>query len=279
MYPIVFGLAGLSAVAWFKAGKKDGVQKKMSPNVAYAFGRLLDSKLSDEQYRKAAKAFEKAGFAAEAELLIKRAKLAGQTPEEKEKFATIFGAAMHSRNPQAIRQVASHFQARGAVGAARTLHNHATHVHAATQVAKPPPGKLRAVGKAAMTPKHNSRMQQRMQTVINPDGTVSTVPLAVTAAAAATPGQQGGGSGGPQGQAPQGTPDDGGDRDDGDDGDDDMTDGRAAPSSAPSDDVSDDEGAPDNTPEQSDEGEGDSDEDDDEGDDDDDSGADPDFQP
>lgn len=133
MLPLV-GFGGLSALAWWKSRSKSDRPKVLSPNMQYTFEKLLDAKLTAEKYIKAAEHYEKHGYKEEGQVLRKRAKLAALPKEEKDKLTSAFGAAMASQRPEGIRAVANVFEARGAVGAAKTLRSHADEVEAANSV-------------------------------------------------------------------------------------------------------------------------------------------------
>jgi hypothetical protein len=133
MLPLV-GFGGLSALAWWKSRSKSDRPKVLSPNMQYTFEKLLDAKLTAEKYIKAAEHYEKHGYKEEGQVLRKRAKLAALPKEEKDKLTSAFGAAMASQKPDGIRAVANYFEARGAIGAAKTLRSHADEVEAANSV-------------------------------------------------------------------------------------------------------------------------------------------------
>jgi 23S rRNA pseudoU1915 N3-methylase RlmH len=133
MLPLI-GFGGLSAMAWWKSRSKSDRPKVLSPNMQYTLEKLLDAKLTAEKYIKAAEHYEKHGYKEEGQVLRKRAKLAALPKEEKDKLASAFGLAMASQRPEGIRSVANVFEARGAIGAAKTLRSHADEVEAANSV-------------------------------------------------------------------------------------------------------------------------------------------------
>lgn len=138
MNVLVLGLGALTAGAIFKAKKPKMV--KPTPEVAYAFQRLLDAKLPADKYSEAARIYQDAGLPAESQLLQKRARLAALSPEEKEKVRTAFSMAMASEKPDGIRQVAEALHQIGAVGAGAVLRDHASTVETAAAIAPAAPG-------------------------------------------------------------------------------------------------------------------------------------------
>jgi hypothetical protein len=138
----IVGFAGLSALAWHRAGSFHGEPKVLPQSLQYALTKLLDGKLSPEKYKKAAALFRKHGLKAEAELLEKRAKLAALPNSEKAKISAAYSKAMASQKPEGIRAVANALEAMGGVGAAANLRKHANEVQAMNAIQPvdvPPP--------------------------------------------------------------------------------------------------------------------------------------------
>lgn len=133
MLPLLLGLGGLTALAW-KRAKASKVQA-MTPQLEFAFQRLLDAKLPAEKYAKAADIFADAGLSSEADLLRKRGKLAALPDSEKAKLTDAMTQAMASQNPEGIRGVADVLHGIGAVGAASKLREHADAVQTAATIA------------------------------------------------------------------------------------------------------------------------------------------------
>lgn len=134
--PTVLGIVTL-IVAHNKAKPLVG-NKSMTPSIAYAFKRLLDAKLTVEQYEKAADLYEEFGLRPEAELLRKRAKLRALSPEKKKLLSDAVAKAMASTKPDAIRDLADSLQEMGALGSATNLRKHADDIEIAAHVAPIP---------------------------------------------------------------------------------------------------------------------------------------------
>jgi len=116
---IVLGGAG---VAWYKARKR---QPKMTPARKKLYQEALRSLKEPAKLRKLADEFEKEGLKHEASMLRKRADLRAKPQPQKDAHADAFRKGMASKNPEAVKKLASAFSKQGALAAASKLTQYA----------------------------------------------------------------------------------------------------------------------------------------------------------
>lgn len=137
--PIIVGL-GIASI--FRGGKsaKQNRYGQMTPERTNLFQAALNSSvLTSDQLQKLANGFAQEGRPAEADLLQKRARLRGQSPEEKRARSEVFRKALASKDPDAVERIASIYEMQGATGSARRLRMHAISLRTARNVPPAPP--------------------------------------------------------------------------------------------------------------------------------------------
>ncbi len=117
------GIGLLTLIAFVAAGrrKKAPPTEAQQAERAVIFDTAINQVKDPEKLVALAKSFREEGLTAEAILLEQRAALATATPEEKAARTAIYKKALGSKNPVAIREVATAFDDIGATGCAVSL--------------------------------------------------------------------------------------------------------------------------------------------------------------
>ena len=133
LIPIAIGL--LTGTAYVAQSRRQ--PKPLSPKAqaerAIVYDTLINHEKNPEVLRRFSAAFQEAGCEAEADLLMKRALLREQTPEQKRARQEAYRKGMASTNPDAIRALAAEFEKIGATGAAASLRDAAQALERAKQ--------------------------------------------------------------------------------------------------------------------------------------------------
>jgi hypothetical protein len=124
LVPIVIGVVAATAIKV----SKDKQKPKLTPKRKMILETAMNSKLTPDQLKKLADAFDKEGLKVEADLLRKRIDLQTAPQDQKDKWAAAFKKAMASEKPEAINAVADAFEDKGATGAATTLRQRANDI-------------------------------------------------------------------------------------------------------------------------------------------------------
>ena len=117
----VAALAGTTAIVAVKRSKKKG----MTPERKKVYIAALNSLKDPVKLRQLADAFEKEGLTKEAAMLRKRAKLRELPPKTKKARRAAYRKGLKSKDPLAVRKLASAFRREGATGAAASLQKYA----------------------------------------------------------------------------------------------------------------------------------------------------------
>lgn len=119
---IPMAIISLAGGAWYahkkRLPKDDDATRATSTAI---FEQAMNAGLDGSKYRKLAKDYEAQGLKVEADMLIKRARLAEAPPEVKEMRRKLFDQAMASTNVGPMRNVAAEFADLGSMGAARMI--------------------------------------------------------------------------------------------------------------------------------------------------------------
>jgi len=146
---IELGIIGLISLAAWQATKPGpGI---MTPQRRLIFRHALnkiDPPLSPEALNELADIFDKEGLTAYSEILRMRARLRARPPELKQAYRSAFTKGMNSKDPLAVRALATAFESQGMVANAATLRNYAIGLDAAALA----PGSADAEGPAPPSP-------------------------------------------------------------------------------------------------------------------------------
>ncbi len=126
LVPIGIGLLATGAWIMQKRRERAPISEAEKAERAVVFDTAINQVKDPEKLRALAKAFRSEGLDTEATLLDQRADLNTASPEEKAERTAIYKQAMASKNPAAIREVATAFDEIGATGAAVSLRQVAT---------------------------------------------------------------------------------------------------------------------------------------------------------
>lgn len=141
MIPLLpVAVAGLAALAYYKAGKKEttvhGENEKslfgvVTPEREFIYKKVMtDIKLPPEKIRELAQEFRKAGLEPHAALLEKRAEVRSLPKELYDARKDAFRKAMKSTNIPVIRHMADAYEQEACFGAAQKLRERAAALEA-----------------------------------------------------------------------------------------------------------------------------------------------------
>jgi hypothetical protein len=128
MLPVIIpaALVALVGGSWWKIKRDLGAtETNMTPDQKGIYESALKSLKDPVKLRLLADAYEKQKFVAAAAMLRKRASLRELPAEVKGERRKVYRAAMSSKDPAAVRELASRFEGEGASGAAETLRRYA----------------------------------------------------------------------------------------------------------------------------------------------------------
>jgi hypothetical protein len=136
--PFILLSLGVGAAAVKVASKSSPT---MTPYRRMVFQNVLckDPPFTPDQILAYAAAFDAEGLSAEADILRRRARIAGLSPVEKQKLAWAFQRGMSSKDPVSVRVLANAFEAEALLDSAAKLRDYANGLDVAAQIAEAEP--------------------------------------------------------------------------------------------------------------------------------------------